>query len=51
MSSCILNGYGPCSGKITGAHYISGTILEAIEARRTKALRQREGRARPASPS
>ncbi len=30
MSGCFLNGYGQCGGKISGEHYISKTVLEAI---------------------
>jgi len=30
MSKCFLSGFGRCDGKITGEHYISRTLLEAI---------------------
>ncbi len=30
MSACFLEGYGQCAGKITGEHYISKTVLEAV---------------------
>jgi len=30
MSECFLKGYGSCGGKISGEHYISRTVLEAI---------------------
>lgn len=30
MRKCFLNGYGPCGGKLTGEHYISRTVLEAM---------------------
>jgi hypothetical protein len=28
--TCFLEGYGDCNGKITGEHYISRTVLDAI---------------------
>jgi hypothetical protein len=30
MSRCFLHGHGSCGGKISGEHYISETVLEAI---------------------
>ena len=30
MSSCFLQGHGKCGGKISGEHYISATVLNAI---------------------
>src|SRR5258708_34366047 len=30
MSRCFLHGYGSCGGKISGEHYISETVLDAI---------------------
>lgn len=30
MSQCFLHGHGQCGGKITGEHYISKTVLDAI---------------------
>lgn len=30
MSNCFLRGYGSCGGRISGEHYISETVLQAI---------------------
>lgn len=32
MRTCFLHGFGPCGGKISGEHYISHSLLNAIDA-------------------